>query len=81
MRKLLWQAARSYTELAYDRSMLMIKMDSLEACKWLMDVERKDNVWSMYKFKETVKFHYVTNNLVESFNNFTGFLVTNLWYY
>ncbi|KAH7847186.1 hypothetical protein Vadar_023010 [Vaccinium darrowii] len=70
LRSSFWAAARAYTVREFNYAMTVIKDASTEAHDWLMGLPPQ--MWARHTFDSRVKSEHVTNNMVESFNNWVG---------
>ncbi|XP_043699907.1 uncharacterized protein LOC122650570 [Telopea speciosissima] len=65
-----WAAIRAYNPIQFQRSMNAMKSLNKEAHDWLM--KNPVSVWSRHAFDHGIKSDHVTNNMIESFNQWTG---------
>ncbi|KAK1326744.1 hypothetical protein QJS10_CPA01g00571 [Acorus calamus] len=63
---LVWSAARAYTQIVFEGCVSVLRECDRGATAWLDGVNSM--VWSRCKFGTTANYHYLTNNLSESFN-------------
>ncbi|KAG5544464.1 hypothetical protein RHGRI_017027 [Rhododendron griersonianum] len=70
LRRSFWAAARAYTVRDFNYAMPVIKDTSTEAHDWLMGLPVQ--MWARHAFDSRVRSDHITNNLVESFNNWVG---------
>ncbi|KAL7259017.1 hypothetical protein ACSBR1_005010 [Camellia fascicularis] len=70
LRKNFWKALRACSERAYDEAMQAIQGISKEAYAWLQNVLVEAR--SRHAFHGTIRNDHITNNMIESFNNWLG---------
>jgi len=70
LRTLFWKAAKAYTEFEFNEAMEELKKLNPEAYQWLID--KIPARWSRHAFDGRGKSDHITNNMLESFNNWIG---------
>ena len=63
----MYPAARAYYQDIFFEHMAAIKCESQEVVKWLIDYHNL--LWYRCGFNPDIKCDYITNNIVEVFNN------------
>ncbi|XP_028100416.1 uncharacterized protein LOC114299785 [Camellia sinensis] len=70
LRKQFWKAIRAYNEKEYDQAMQSIKEISNDVFTWLQKVPVEGR--SRHAFDDRIRCDHITNNMIESFNNWLG---------
>ncbi|XP_043705320.1 uncharacterized protein LOC122655165 [Telopea speciosissima] len=70
LKSLFWKAAQVSSAWVYERAIEKMKDTNVEAHDWLLS--NPPSTWSRHAFDTGAKCDHVTNNMIESFNNWIG---------
>ncbi|XP_043705497.1 uncharacterized protein LOC122655361 [Telopea speciosissima] len=70
LRGYFWRASKSYNAMDFQRAMNAMKEEKPEAYEWLM--KTFVCMWARLAFNHRAKSDHITNNMIESFNQWVG---------
>ena len=63
-------AAKAYNGFLFDKAMQRIKVNCKAAYDWL--ISKLEKMWTRHAYDPSITANYVTNNMIESFNQWVG---------